>query len=94
MKNNIRQKVIAWNNRFPLDRWWRKKYSISYLSDDHRESTFYGQFFEYHEEKIFKEFFEKEDDKVVRDYTPLTGDWWIGKKSSKEEVNDWFNSPI
>ena len=28
MKNNIRQSIIAWSNRFPLDRWWRKKYNI------------------------------------------------------------------
>ncbi len=97
MKNNIRHEIIAWNNRFPLDRWWRKKYDVSYLSDTHRESTFYGQFFEYREEMIFKEFTEEqanENKNPLKDYLPMTGDWWNGKASSDGEIDDWFDTPL
>jgi len=99
MKNNIKQSVIAWNNRFPLDKWWRNKYNISYLSNAHRESTFFGQYYEYYEEIMFKEYYadkdkEREEAKNKIPYKPLSGNWWSGLTSSKSEVDDWFSSPI
>lgn len=98
MKNNIRQSVIVWNNRFPLDRWWRKKYNVSYLSDKHRESSFFWQYYEYYEEVIFKEYHDKKENEdeffePVK-YIPLSGNWWKGKGSTKKEMDDWFNSPV
>lgn len=96
MKNNIRRQVIVWNNRFPLDRWWRKKYNIAYLSNDHRESTFFCHCFEYFEEKVFEEYFAEQDkEKTDADiYLPMTGDWWRGKKDKLEEIDDWFDIPL
>lgn len=95
MNNNIRHDVIAWNNRFPLDHWYRDKYKIPYLSAAHRESTFYAQYFEYHEELIYKEVVEsKTNKKKISEYVPMIGNWWNGKVSSKKEINDWFSSPI
>lgn len=94
--------MVVWNNRFPLDRWWRRKYNIPYLSGKHRESSFFWQYHEYYEEVIFKEYYdekekererEKEGDSVKK-YIPLSGNWWKGLGSTKKEVNDWFNAPI
>jgi hypothetical protein len=94
-KLRIRYDVISWNNRFPLDRWWRKKYNVSYLSTVHREFTFYGMYFEFYEEKMFEERqreLEKEDQEYK--YVPMSGNWWIGKKLSNKEIDDWFNTPL
>jgi len=95
MKNRIRQEVAAWNNRFPLDRWWRKKYNISYLSPAHRESSFYCQYQEYYEDVVYKEHFDKQKDKDEEiDYKPMSGNWWKGSVSSDKQIDDWFNTPI
>jgi hypothetical protein len=99
MKNNIRQEVIAWNNRFPLDRWWRNKHKISFQSPAHRESTFFGQCFEYYEDLMIKEYRENakkeaENSGEEKKYKPMSGDWWSGLVSSESEIEDWFNTLI
>ena len=94
MINNIKQEIIAWNNRFPLDRWWRKKYDVSYLSSNHRESTFYQQYYEYHEDLMFKELAKEEESEQKDTYKPMSDCWWRNKVSSSEEIDDWFNTPI
>jgi hypothetical protein len=33
---DIRRFVIIWNNKYPLDLWWRKKYNIPFNSEQHR----------------------------------------------------------
>lgn len=97
MKNSIRQSVIVWNNRFPLDRWWRRKYNVSYLSQSHRESSFFSQYYEYHEDSFFKKYYEekeKEKDLEFVKYVPLSGNWWKGLRSTNKEIDDWFDIPI
>lgn len=97
MKNNIEQSIIVWNNRFPLDRWWRKKYNTPYLSPEHRKSTFFGQYYEYYEDRLFKDYYaekEKEGGVVSSKYVPISGNWWKGKVLPKKEIDDWFNTPI
>ncbi len=97
-KNNIRSSIIEWNNRFPLDKWWRKKYKIPYLSGEHRESTFFNQYFEYYEDQLFEEFYaeQKKKDKgpIESTYQPMSGNWWNNKVISKKEADDWFSTPL
>lgn len=100
-KNDIRITVADWNNRFPLDRWWRKKYNVSFFSPQHRKSTFFGQYYEYHEDRMFEDIIEKnlkeEENKklgINKEYIPLSGNWWKGKGISKKEIEDWFKIPI
>lgn len=95
--SNIRQEVIAWNDRFPLDRWWRKRNKIPFHSPAHRESTFYGQLFEYYEEVLIKEYSEKvnkDKNNTSPKYSPLSGEWWNGISSSLDEINDWFSGSL
>lgn len=67
--DDVRDYIINWNIRFPVDRWWRKKYNKSFSSSDHRESSFLDQLIEYEEDKLFNEFENQEE------YKPGTGDW-------------------
>jgi hypothetical protein len=42
-RSELVQNVINWNNRFPLDRWWRIKHNVAFMSPVHRESSFIHQ---------------------------------------------------
>lgn len=68
-KDSVRDYVIQWNSRFPVDRWWRKKYNKSFNSLDHRKSSFLDQLIEYEEDILFRELQEESE------YIPGSGDW-------------------
>ena len=59
-RSELIQGVVSWNNRFPLDRWWRIKHNVSFMSPAHRESSFLYQLMEFEEDylsgKINKDF--------------------------------------
>lgn len=63
LQKKIRNKVVSWNNKFPLDYWWRKKHSISYGSEQHREANYLDMLFEYEEDKLMLEASRPEEDK-------------------------------
>jgi hypothetical protein len=66
---DIRNFIISWDSRFPIDRWWRKKYNIAFNSHSHRESSFIDQLIEYEEDILFREIESEEK------YIPGVGDW-------------------
>lgn len=49
----IEEEMVIWNAKFPVDRWYRKKYNIPFNSPKHRECSFIDQLREYTEEKLF-----------------------------------------
>lgn len=67
--------MIQWNNRFPYDRWWRKKHGIAFMSEEHRKCSFVAQRMEFEEDSIFSEIRKKELDKNDDVYTPNIGEW-------------------
>ena len=52
-RSELEQAIVSWNNRFPLDRWWRNKHEVAFMSPVHRESSFLYQLFEFEEDKLF-----------------------------------------
>jgi hypothetical protein len=58
-KSDGRDYVIQWNNRFPLDRWWREKWKIPLFSKQHLEVDPISQVLEYIEDKEFESVSEK-----------------------------------
>jgi hypothetical protein len=76
---DFRNYVTSWSVKFPVDRWWRKKYNIAFNSSAHRESNFIDQLIEWEEDKLFAEL-DREDD-----YTPNTSNWLIRKESETME---------
>ncbi len=70
-RSELTQSVISWNNRFPLDRWWRIKHNVAFMSPAHRESSFLEQLFEFEEDRLFIEGTQEETDK----YVPGVGDF-------------------
>ena len=65
------QGVVSWNNRFPLDRWWRIKHNVSFMSPAHRESSFLYQLMEFEEDKLYLKEFQTERGKDEDKYIPL-----------------------
>lgn len=53
--DNIRRFILDWNNRFPVDKWWRDKHEIAFNSTAHRESNFLDQLIEFEEDKMYRE---------------------------------------
>lgn len=50
--------IIEWNNKFPLDKWFREKYKIPFNSSKHREVNQIDVYFEWVEDFLFKKYSE------------------------------------
>lgn len=87
--DEIKRFMIRWNNRFPVDHWWRKKHNVPFLSALHKEQSFLHQLMEFEEERMFLELEEKGNDPVDT-YIPNHGD--IFKIPLLKEENS--NRPI
>lgn len=73
--------IIYWQNKFPIDRWWREKHNIAFGSKAHRESCFIDQLFEYEEDVLFNEF--KSNNKGIQE----NGNWLKPHELSEK---DWL----
>lgn len=80
MLDSFEREIIEWNNRFPVDRWWRNKYNIPFGSPAHRKSNFLDQLFEYREDKLFNRY-----NKITSQYVPGKGDWLIRQDLPEEK---------
>lgn len=91
---DIRDYIIDWNIRFPIDRQWRKKYNLAFNSPTHRESNFIDQLIDIEEDKFFDELYTQQD------YEPGAHDWIKVKdvsdnlESSIENFRDEFKDLI
>lgn len=81
MLNEHREFMIQWNLKFPLDRWYRKKYGIPFMSKQHRESSFLDIRREWEEDRLYEEL------KNATEYTPNTGDF-LKKRESILSLDD------
>ncbi len=56
-QKGVREEIYKWNLLYPLDKWWRDKYGISFSSEKHRESNLLDIYFEYLELKVYDEMY-------------------------------------
>ncbi len=63
LRKKVTNQIVKWNNKFPLDFWWRSKYNIPYGSKGHREMSFIDMLFDFQEEKMMKELNQDTDSK-------------------------------
>lgn len=81
--SKIEEKVLEWNQKFPIDRWWREKHNIPYNSTAHREVSFLDQLFEYYEDSLYNEYKNSKEE----EYEPNKGDFInIGKLDEKSQI--------
>ena len=76
-REEYRNFVIKWNNAFPIDRWFRNKHNIPFLSEEHKKCDFFTELMEFEEEKAFYELSQekKEKEERAQEYIPNIGDW-------------------
>lgn len=79
MNESIKNEILDWNRKFPVDVWWRNKHNVAFNSKAHREISFLDQLFEYKEEKMY------EDYRTSKKYAPNEGSWLIEQPKSKEQ---------
>ena len=58
-EKTIDSAIILWNNTFPCDRYYRKKYNIPYNSIQHREICQIDVYLDIYEDKVFREHTKK-----------------------------------
>lgn len=90
---SIRQRMIDWNNRFPLDAWWRKKYNEDFLGAKHSNTDLikicfdWLEFVEIEFERLNKEL------KVLLDKNGLTEqDLLQSEPMSQTEIEDFYQN--
>lgn len=95
-RSELVQGVISWNRRFPLDRWWRQKHNVPFMSSAHRESSFIHQLMEYEEDRMFFDSVDRK--KGSESYIPGIGDLFKSpasmedfKKEAQMEIEELLN---
>lgn len=96
---DVKDFVLQWNLRYPIDRWWREKHNVSFNSSVHRVSSFIDQLIEYEEDKLFRKIIREELDKVKdreeekpnNEYIPGRGNFLDKKELTVEEANSTYN---
>lgn len=57
--NNIENFLRDWNNTFPFDKWYRDRYKIGFLSEEHLNLSQIDIFLEWKETQLFSRYFEE-----------------------------------
>lgn len=70
LKRKIQSEIIHWNNKFPLDYWWRQKYKVPFGSKRHTEMSLLDMFRDYLEEQLIKKSRERAEKEQNPDYIP------------------------
>jgi len=89
----VKEYIIKWNNLYPIDLWWRRKYNVSFNSEQHRKLNFIDAFIEYQEEKTFSDYKKKseEEKKNIEEYR-MTGNYIKESEMSQEEIDRVFDT--
>lgn len=94
LENNFELKdlIIFWNNQYPFDYIWRKKYKIAFNSPQHREMNLIDIKLDLLEEQLIQESLNiMEERKENKENYLITG-IWLNKKSGKSiSEEDFFN---
>ncbi len=83
--------LVEWNLRFKRDRLWRKKYNISFGSEEHRKSNQIDQYLDLLEERMFNQV-QTEHFQRIKDLEEYqkTGKFLRERKMSQEEEDALF----
>lgn len=87
----MREFVLKWDNDWKRDFWWRKKYNVSFNSEQHRSANQLDIHFEYIEDNLIKEFFTEREEEKRREER-FKKDGWISESIvNKEKLIEAFD---
>lgn len=85
---DFKQFLIDWNLQYPWDRYWRKKYHVSFGSAEHRAMRFEDMVMDLMEDKVMKELEEENFHETLTDFfqAELPGEKEVLEKEGKKVV--------
>lgn len=86
LRNDIRKFILDWNKKFPVDFWWRQKYSIPFGSKEHREVSFIDMFIDYEETKLMNNIYKSQSFEIEEE------DEVVGNSMNQEAIDDAFDN--
>ena len=84
--NDLRKQIIEWNNMYPLDRAYRKRYNIGFGSPEHRQLCQIDIFMEFEEDKLYAEAIEKAEIEIKNEKDVKKGKWIGTEEASIDDV--------
>lgn len=57
--------IIKWNNKYPFDYIWRRKYNIPFGSDKHLSMTLFDMIVDLEEQRMYTQLINKKEDTFV-----------------------------
>lgn len=92
-----REFILKWNDDFPLDHWWRKKYNVSFNSEKHRSTSHLDMYFDWLEDKMFEQYFEEHKELAEKQKEFEKTGKWLGKiekvvAEQKEKLEQAFDN--
>jgi len=94
LKREVHNFIINWNQKWPIDFWWRKKYNVSFGSEEHRQANFIQMYYEWYEAEAMKQWYsddegdESQDSDIPKDAEVSS----VNKKISQKEIDLDFDS--
>lgn len=101
MFGDVRQHIIEWNVRYPVDRWWRMKYGIPFGSKKHLKANHLDMYFDYMEDKLYEEaekrnknedIYEEIDEEQRQPTIEIKGDAKVVINPTADEVDEDFEN--
>lgn len=97
---DVKDFILNWNLRYPIDRWWREKHNVSFNSEVHRVSSFIDQLIEFEEDKMFRKLIKEElekgqednEERFTKEYVPGYGNFLKKREVTQKEIDDTFNN--
>ena len=87
--SQIKDFILNWNYKFPMDRWWREKHGIAFNSPEHRISSFIDQFYEFEEDRLYRKLRESKPK-----YEPNNNDYLNIKNNKIENIEDGIDEAL
>lgn len=53
LNESLQKSIVYWNNKYPFDYIWRKKYGVAFGSKKHRQTSFLDMVFDIKEQILF-----------------------------------------
>lgn len=92
MSDEIKAYILWWNNKFPVDRWWREKHNIPFLSPRHKAMSLIDIFIEYEEEVLFANYRNQIQTKQEDRYVPGSGQILKKRFFTQEQIEEQFEN--
>lgn len=82
--------ILEWNNMFPCDRIYRKKYNIPFGSEQHLKTCQINIYLDYLENKLHDEFYQEAKQGYEDEQEVKKGIWIKPQEVSEEESDELF----